>query len=316
MNLSLLARSRADGVGLAALLAGMVAVTSVCGCGSSSKPGPITGTNSTPSTPVPTNPVYGLDFGPYVGLGQAAGDSIGPAQLTGLLTTLRGYTQWVRTFGMAKGLEAVPAIAHGMGFKTAMGAWSPAEFPNLVAAAAAGTVDIAITGNEMLLTGLQSEQQVLANLRTVKSQVPVGIPVTYVDTWGTILAHPAIMGAEDVVAVNIYPFWDGVPIADALSALQSAYAAVVQAANGKPVIIAETGWPSSGSAVGGAVPSPDNAVAYFAAVEAWARSANVALFYFEAYDEAWKESSGDYPSWGIWYAWGILKADMAPVFQK
>ncbi len=284
------------------------------GCGGGDQPLPAPGSGSTPI--IPTNPVYGLDFGPYVGIGQAAGDSISPTQLSGLLTGLRGYTQWIRTFGMARGLESVPALAHQMGFKTAMGAYSPPEFPNLVAAANAGTVDLAIVGNEMLLTGLQSEDQVVANLQSVKSQLPAGVPVSYVDTWGTILAHPRVIDAEDVVAVNIYPFWDGVPIDQALSALQDAYARVVQAAGGKPVIIAETGWPSSGGPVGGAVPSLANAAAYFAAVEAWARAGNIPLFYFEAFDEAWKANVGDYPSWGIWYASGTLKAGMAAVFQK
>ena len=301
--------------GSLARLLGLAAAACLLGCGGGDGGvGPKTGSGSTPVTP--TNPVYGLNFGPYIAFGQVAGDSISSAQLTALLTDLRGYTQWIRTFGMARGLEVVPPIAHQLGFKTAMGAYSPAEFGNLVAATKAGTVDLAIVGNEMLLSGLQSEDQVLANLDLVRSQVPAGVPVTYVDTWGTILAHPRLIDAVGVVAVNIYPFWDGVPIAQALSTLQGEYARVVQAANGKPVIIAETGWPSSGPSVGAAEPSLDNAAAYFAAVERWARDSNVALFYFEAYDEAWKASVGDYPSWGIWYASGALKSGMAAVFQK
>lgn len=298
-------------------------VATLGGCGSEAGPPPITGGTTEPLPP-PTNPVYGVNFGPYVLPGQQAGDTITPAQLESLLSNLRGYTEWIRTFGIEKGLEAVPPIARRLGFKTAVGAFigtglavNSFEIGNLVAAAKAGTVDLAIVGNEVLLVGSQSEDALIAYIKSVRSQIPASVPVTYVDTWRTIIAHPNVVAAVDVVAVNIYPFWDGVPLDQALSALQAAYAATVQAANGKPVIIAETGWPSSASGTSvGAVPSPANEATYFSAVEAWARGSNIALFYFEAYDEAWKANSGDYSSWGIWDWTRTLKPGMADVFQK
>lgn len=301
----------------------MALVACLCGCGREPGTQATTGGITTPSPP-PTNPVYGLNFGPYVYLGQQAGDTISPAQLTSLLTGLQGYTQWIRTFGIEKGLEAVPPIARQLGFKTAIGAFigtgavvNAIEIGHLVAAANAGNVDLAIVGNEVLLVGSQSEDALIAYIRSVRSQIPANVPVTYVDTWRTILAHPNMIATVDVVAVNVYPFWDGVPADQALAALQSAYAATVQAANGKPVIIAETGWPSGGGGTSvGAVPSPANEAAYFGAVEQWARSSNIALFYFEAYDEPWKANYGDYSSWGIWDGIGTLKPGMADVFQK
>lgn len=274
----------------------------------------------------PNNPVYGLNFGPDVYPGQDPGTTVPAAQVTSLLTTLRGYTQWIRTFGMRNGLQAVPSIAHQLGFKTAIGAsigpdpttnqW---EIDNLVAAAQAGDVDLAIVGNEVLLNNLRSEAEVITYIQSVKSRVPAGIPVTYVDTWGTLLAHPNLIAAVDIVAANIYPFWEGVPIDQALAGLQARYASLVQAANGKSVVIAETGWPSAGgqgSVTGALAPSLANATAYLSAVETWARSANIPLFYFEAFDEAWKVNAGDYASWGIFEASGGLKSGMAAIFQK
>ena len=289
------------------------------------------GSSPTPGTgasPTSNNPVYGLDFGPYVGPGQDpnTGSTVSSTQIAALLASLQGYTQWIRTFGTQNGLENVPPIAHQMGFKTAIGAYIGADtnvnngqIANLVAAANTGNVDLAIVGNEVLLHKLQSENQVIAYIQSVKSQVPTSVPVTYADTWNTIVAHPKVIAAVDVVAVNIYPFYENVPIDQALAALQADYTKSVQAANGKLVIITETGWPSSGSPPSfspAAVPSSANAAAYFSAVETWARSANLPLFYFAAYDEPYKAKYGDYPSFGIWDANGNLKSGMAAVFQK
>ena len=306
-----------------AALLWMAAVACLHGCGNETGSPSTTGTDSTPTS---KNPVYGLNFGPYVGAGQAAGSAVSSAQIASLLTGVRAYTQWVRTFGVESGLETVPPMARQMGFKTAIGAYigsdtivNNREIASLVAAAKAGSVDIAIVGNEVLLNNLRSEDQLIGYIQSVRSQVPASVQVTSVDAWSTMVAHPKVIAAVDVVGVNIYPFYEDVPIAQGLSALQADYAATVQAANGKPVIITETGWPSGGSPPASspaAVPSSANAAAYFGAVETWARGSNIALFYFEAYDEAWKANYGDYPSWGIWDASGTMKTGMAAVFQK
>jgi GPH family glycoside/pentoside/hexuronide:cation symporter len=144
------------------------------------------------------------------------------------------------------------------------------------------------------------------------------VPITYVDTWNNIVAHPNIINAVDIIAVNIYPFYQDSTISQALSTLQNGYHSAVAAANGKPVIISETGWPSSGNppSTGSlSIPSRSNAVTYFTEAENWALSQNIPMFYFEAYDEAWKANYNDYSSWGIWEENGTLKPGMQTVFQ-
>jgi exo-beta-1,3-glucanase (GH17 family) len=301
---------------LVAMLALGVAAASLAGCASEkSTEVMVVATPDTTVAFVPNNPIYGLCFSAYVYPGQQGGSVIPLGQITALLSNLRGYTQWIRTFGFDRGLEAVAPLARQMGFKTAMGAWSGTEYPKLIAAAKAGNVDLAIAGGEMVLNGA-SEDYVLSNIQNLKSQLPAGVPVSYADTWGVLLSHPRLMDAVDVVMVNIYPFADGVSINQALPALQSAYAAVVGAANGKPVILAETGWPSVGPLWGAALPSWANTAAYFSAVEAWARGANVPLFYFQAYDEPGMLNENGHGNWGIMSVGGVLKPGVAAVFQK
>ena len=83
---------------------------------------------------------------------------------------------------------------------------------------------------------------------------------------------------------------------------QDVNALVKAAAGDKPVVIAETGWPSRGQPVGDAVPSPDHALHYFVTVRQWARREGVKMFYFASFDEPWKRrQEGDVgPEWGLW----------------
>ncbi len=299
----------------AAALLALSAAAAACLAGCDSGKSTAAGRQDTTGAFVPTNPIYGLCFSAYVYPGQQGGSVIPLAQVTALLGNLRGYTQWIRTFGFERGLENVAPVARQMGFKTAMGAWGSGEYPNLIAAAKAGNVDLVIAGGEMVLNGA-SEDYVLGNIQYLRSQLPAGIPVSYADTKEVLLAHPRLMDAVDVVMVNIYPFAWGISMDQALPWLQSAYAEVVEAAKGKQVILAETGWPNAGPLWGAAQPSLANTAVYFSAVEAWARSANVPLFYFQAYDEPGMLNENGHGNWGIMTPTGVLKPGVEAVFRK
>jgi GPH family glycoside/pentoside/hexuronide:cation symporter len=73
-------------------------------------------------------------------------------------------------------------------------------------------------------------------------------------------------------------------------------------ANGKKIIISETGWPSKGETVDQAIPSEINAIKYFVASHEWAIKNNVELFYFSSFDESWKANQEGTvgTAWGIW----------------
>ena len=81
------------------------------------------------------------------------------------------------------------------------------------------------------------------------------------------------------------------------------------AGNGKRVIITETGWPSQGEGLGGAIPSHESAMKYFINANLWAEDEDVEIMYFSSFDEAWKRSDegevGAY--WGVWDANNELK---------
>ena len=57
-----------------------------------------------------------------------------------------------------------------------------------------------------------------------------------------------------------------------------------------------------GTPVGAAVPSEENALRYLLATLEWTDAAGIDLFYFAAFDEAWKVGAeGDVGAyWGLW----------------
>lgn len=268
--------------------------------------------------------VYGLCFSPYIdGQDPNLGSQISMEQLKARMEIIAPYTTWIRTFGSSSGLEKSGLFAHEMNLKAAIGAWlsrdlsaNEREITNLISAAKAGQVDIAIVGSEVLLRNDLTEGQLIGYINRVKQEAP-GIPVTTADVYGEILSHPAVVAVCDVILVNYYPYWEGIKVDQAIATIHGWHQQVKTAVGSKTIIVSETGWPSGGNQVGDAVPSTENASFYFLNFVSWARANNVPYYYFEAFDESWKAAyeGPQGAHWGIWDKNGILKPGMQDVFD-
>ena len=251
--------------------------------------------------------IHGISFSPYME-GQGPGSAIGDRQIRERLAVVAPSTRWIRTFSCSDGNESIPAIAKAAGLKTMVGVWlddnleqNAIELQNAIDLAQAGHADILGVGNEVLLRGDLSEKELLVYVEAAKRAVP-GTPVGYVDAYFEFNDHPAIAEACDVILANCYPFWEGCPAEHALLYMKEMYRRAQQAANGKPVIVSETGWPNIGSREGGAVPSTPNAMKYFIDSYRWAEEEGIEIFWFSSFDEAWKvDAEGDVGAyWGLW----------------
>jgi exo-beta-1,3-glucanase (GH17 family) len=182
------------------------------------------------------------------------------------------------------------------------------EIEGVIAVARAGHADIVAVGNEVMLREDLSEDELLSFIERVKHALP-GVKVGYVDAYYLFEKHPRITAACDVLLTNCYPFWEGCPLDQAIAYMQSMMQRVRAVAAGKPVIISETGWPDKGSAFHGAVPSRAGAMRYFVETHAWAKRDGIEVFYFAAFDEAWKVGAeGDVGAyWGLWDKDGLPK---------
>ena len=251
--------------------------------------------------------IHGLSFSPYVE-GQGPGTQIGEAQIRERLAVIQPYVRWIRTFSCSEGNELIPAIAKENGLGTMVGVWldgnkeqNEIELANAIEIANAGHADILGVGNEVLLRGDLTEDELIDYIERARRGV-TGVPVGYVDAYFEFEVHPRITAACDVILANCYPFWEGCPAEHALLYMKEMYRRAQQAGGGKPVIVSETGWPNIGTPTDGAVPSFENAIKYFVDTCQWAEEDGVEVFYFSSFDEAWKvDAEGDVGAyWGLW----------------
>jgi GPH family glycoside/pentoside/hexuronide:cation symporter len=218
------------------------------------------------------------------------------------------HSQWIRSFSCTQGNEFIPKTARAKSLKTMVGAWidsnkenNKTEIESLISLAKQGLVDIAVVGNEVLLRKDLSEEELLAYIHQVKQAIPE-IPVGYVDAYYQFKEHPALVDACDIILVNCYPFWEGSHIDNAAAHLKQMYTLAKNAANGKKVVITETGWPNMGKGNKEARLSMENAMRYFVNIQNWSLQEKVEMFYFSSFDESWKvRHEGDVgQAWGIW----------------
>jgi glucan endo-1,3-beta-D-glucosidase len=104
---------------------------------------------------------------------------------------------------------------------------------------------------------------------TIKGTALEKTPVGHVDTWDTWgnSSNKAVVDAIDFLGTDAYPYFESNKgnnsIENALTLWTEAIDAANAAANGKPVWITETGWPSTGPAWGIAEATVDNAKTYW-----------------------------------------------------
>ena len=134
-----------------------------------------------------------------------------------------------------------------MGLKTLVGAWlgddldkNELEIAGLIKLAKQGLVDIAAVGNEVMYRKDLSEEQLLGYIARVKEALP-DVPVGYVDAYYEFEDRPAITEICDVILANCYPFWEGCAIEYSLLYMKDMYSRTVAVADGRKVIITETG---------------------------------------------------------------------------
>ncbi len=254
------------------------------------------------------NGMHGLCFSLYED-GQRPGDIITEEQVRRRMEIIKPYTKWVRSFSCTDGNEFIPKIAKEYGIKTLVGAWlgddpeiNEREITGLIQLAKDGFVDIAAVGNEVMYRKELTEDELLDFIKHVKEEVPSNIPIGYVDAYYEFSVRPRITEACDVILANCYPYWESCNYDYSLLHMKQMFAQAVSAGNGKKVIITETGWPSQGTNLNDAFPSPENAMKYFINTQVWSAKQDIDIFYFSSFDESWKVGpEGDVGAyWGLW----------------
>ncbi|WP_420641607.1 glycosyl hydrolase family 17 protein [Candidatus Leptofilum sp.] len=258
--------------------------------------------------------IHGICFSPYIE-GQGPGTPIGAAQIRERLQIIQPHVNWVRTFSCSEGNELIPQIAKELGLKTLVGVWldgdretNEKELQNGIQVAQAGHADLLAVGNEVMLRGEMPDEELIAYMNRAKTSAP-NVQVGYVDAYFLFEDYPRVAEACDVIFANCYPYWEGYPAEHSLVYMKEMYRRAIHVAQGKKVIISETGWPNVGTPERAAVPSFLNAIRYFINAYQWAEEENIDIFYFSSFDEVWKIAhEGDVGAyWGLWDKDGNMK---------
>jgi glucan 1,3-beta-glucosidase len=226
-----------------------------------------------------------------------AGRVIADSQIEGDLKRLAELASCVRTYSAMGPQGAVARLAAKQGLEVLQGIWlnrnradnrREIEAALNLAKAYPGTIKALIVGNEALLRGELSEDDIWAYLDEVQKRS--SLPATYADVWEVWLEHPELAAATDFVTVHILPYWENDPVAaEQVGAhLRDVMRRVGEVFPGKEILIGEIGWPSAGRMREAALPSPLNQALVVSEVVSAAKEQGWRVNIIEAYDQHWK----------------------------
>ena len=170
----------------------------------------------------------------------------------------------VRTYSVQGTLADIPELAEARDMNVAIGAWlddhrdkNEQQLQTAVRLAAnhMNVVRVFI-GNEVLLRGdlpLEELEKLLDRARAAIEQ-----PVGTAETWNTWLTHPELAQHVDFIGVHLLPYWEGVPVDQAIEYSLAQFKRLQKTFPHKPIVVAEIGWPSRGRTHESAVASEAN----------------------------------------------------------
>lgn len=170
-------------------------------------------------------------------------------------------------------------------------------------------IERVIAGNETQLHRLLTPAELLAII--ARLQKSLDVPVSTAEPWHVWLDKPELANAVDFIAVHLLPYWEGVPVEVAVHEVWRRYEELRRAYPGKPIVVAEVGWPSGGPVVekrvhgvlnrAGASPLEQARFVREFVASAQRRPDGVDYFLMEAIDQPWKVGTEGAagPHWGV-----------------
>jgi exo-beta-1,3-glucanase (GH17 family)/cellulose synthase/poly-beta-1,6-N-acetylglucosamine synthase-like glycosyltransferase len=233
------------------------------------------------------------------------------------LTLLEGKVNAVRTYSVGGTLADVPELAEKHGMNVALGAWldthrdkNEEQLKSAIDLANAHqNVVRVLIGNEVLLRGdlpLEELGKYLDRAREAIEQ-----PVGTAETWNTWLTHPELAQHVDFIGVHLLPYWEGVPVDQAVEYSMAQYRRLQKTFPHKQIVIAEIGWPSRGRTHESAVASEANEALFLRRFLHRAQKEHLAYYVMEAFDQPWKA----YMEGAVGSYWGVYDVNRQPKFE-
>ncbi len=267
--------------------------------------------------------VRGVTYYPSHTYDSAQLKHVPPERIDDDMAELSRFTGHIRTYTVNYGLDKVPEIARRYGLTVSLGIWIGADLDKneiemdkalSVILANRRVIDRVIVGNEAVMRGDVSGDQLNGYIKRIRRALPARIKVTTAETWSSWLLHPEIGEYCDVIFVHLLPYWEGADVRTATGFLQGAYNHVQDEFPDKPIVIGEVGWPSQGWTKGNAEASLANQAYFTRNFVQLALDKGYDYYIIEAYDQPWKaaiEGKGG----GVGAYWGLFNAEGKPKFN-
>ncbi len=253
--------------------------------------------------------IQGFSFSPFRE-GQSPLEKIYPTldQIEADMVLLEGKTHAIRSYTVEDGLVQIPELAKKHGLNVAFGIWidrnwvrNQADMMVFLETAARSTNIVRVmVGNEVLLRGELTPEELAVYLEWARQELE--IPVSTAEPWHVWVKNPGLAEHVDYIAVHMLPYWEGVHIDLAVDFVVEKVNEIKALFPGKPVVIAEVGWPSNGRTRQSAVASPANQAIFLRRFLERAQQEKYIYYVMEAFDQPWKRDTegavGAY--WGVY----------------
>jgi len=234
------------------------------------------------------------------------------------LALLERKTHAVRTYGVGGSLAEIPALAYKHGINVTLGATisddqeaNEKEVHALINIADKHRQNVVrvIVGNESILREDLSVDQLIEYLRLVRMQLD--IPVSTAEPWHIWVKHPELARNVDYLAVHMLPYWEGISLDKAVDYIVEHVNLLKRLYPGKPIVLAEVGWPSNGRTRKEAVASKANQAIFLRRFLERAEQEHYVYYVMEAFDQLWKvKNEGAVGSY-----WGVYDVEREPKFE-
>ncbi|HTI85619.1 MAG TPA: glycosyltransferase [Alphaproteobacteria bacterium] len=261
--------------------------------------------------------IRGFSFSPFQRGQDPAKDKYPtPSEINSDLALVSKDARSVRTYSVLNGMDEVAPLARHHNLKVTLGVWingdpenDKAEVDQAIKVARANrNVDHVVVGNEALLRDDIQIDQLIQYIRKVRKSQRA--PVSTAEPWHVWLKHPELVREVDYMAVHILPYWEGVPLDQAMDYIMQRYHELQSAYPGKKIVLSEVGWPSAGKTRGGAETGIVNQGRFLRQFLNLARENNLDYFIMEAFDQPYKQSfEGTVGAY-----WGVYDVDRKPKF--
>lgn len=269
---------------------------------------------STAHAAAPAKPFMSLSYTPSgVDLEAELARGVAETRIRLDIDLVRKFTGRIRTYTVDRGLDRVLPMAQQAGLKVSLGLYLGRDKNHNDLEIARGTklyatynkiIDRIYVGNECLQRKDMSLAELINYVRRVRTFIAnPALQVGTAEAWYDWQKNRELATVCDFVGAHLFPYWDGVPVAEAVDHVDRRYDELKAIFPGKLIVISETGWPSAGPRHMGAVPSLEGQEQFTRDFVARAALKKYDYNFCEAYDQPWKEKSLEA---GVGAHWGLF----------